>query len=528
MVGYEVYVRSFNDADGNGFGDLEGVRLRLEYLGWLGVDAVWITPFYPTPGYDAGYDVSDYTDVDPRHGTLEDFDRLVEEAHIRGLRVIVDMVPNHSSSHHYWFRQAVADPQGPYRNFYIWRDPGPGGGPPNNWVSHFGGPAWTLEPASGQYYCHLFLPEQPDLNWANPAVWREFDDILRFWCDRGVDGFRVDVAYGVCKDSSFRDNPQVRAVTAGMSPGEVFESFEHLYDLEQEESLEVFERWHRVVAPYGAILIGEVRTGSPKKMKGYVGDGGRFDFVFYLEPGWMGWEPAVLLERILEMHDSLPEAIGWVTDNHDQSRSVSRFGGGAVGERRSTALATLLMGLGGMPFIYQGQELGLPDGSVDVVDADDPITTRNAGAVGRDGARTVIPWEHGPGEGFTAAGQPWLVSQPREASQTVLSQRENGESPLHRYRDLLSVRKIQVDLTTAPAVHFHRTALQAGIRRGSAAIIANLGPDPASIALPHGEWSVVFSSSPGMGATMQGHVTAPPETTLLLATATEPTRTGSG
>jgi len=221
-VGYEVYIRSFADASGDGIGDLDGITSHLEYLAWLGIDAVWITPFYPSPGFDHGYDVSNYTDIDPIHGSLGDFDRLVDRAHSLGMRVVVDIVPNHSSSRHPWFLEAAKGPENAYRDFYIWRDPAPGGGPPNNWVSHFGGPTWTFDENSGQYYCHLFLPEQPDLNWDNGRVRGHFDEILRFWMDCGADGFRIDVVQGLIKSSEFADNPQLRPLRDGMTNWEVW------------------------------------------------------------------------------------------------------------------------------------------------------------------------------------------------------------------------------------------------------------------------------------------------------------------
>ena len=206
-IGYEIYPRSFADSNADGIGDIAGITERLEHLAWLGVDAVWVAPFYQSPGFDHGYDISDYRAIAPHHGTLDDFDAFVARAHELGLRAIVDLVPNHSSSHHEWFQQALQGKDNPYRDYYVWRDPAPDGGPPNNWLSHFGGPAWTLDEASGQYYCHLFLPEQPDLNWDNEAVRAEFDEILRFWCERGIDGFRIDVAHALVKDQAFPRQP---------------------------------------------------------------------------------------------------------------------------------------------------------------------------------------------------------------------------------------------------------------------------------------------------------------------------------
>ena len=295
---------------------------------WLGVDAVWISPFYVSPGFDHGYDVADYTDVDPKHGTLEDFDRLVQDAHDLGLRVVVDIVPNHSSSHHEWFQGALQGADNQYRDYYIWRDPAPDGGPPNNWVSHFGGPAWTLDPASGQYYCHLFLPEQPDLNWSNPAVVAAFDDILRFWCEHGADGFRIDVAHGLAKDPWFRDNPLLQPIDEGADPRLVFRSFEHRYDLDQNPNIEVFRRWHQVVEPYGAMLLGEVGPDDPVREARYHDEGAAIHRNFYLSIAWMDWDPMELRDKIRGMHLAAPDSTAWVLDSHDTPHATTRYGGG--------------------------------------------------------------------------------------------------------------------------------------------------------------------------------------------------------
>ncbi len=518
-VGYEVYIRSFADSSGDGIGDLEGVRRHLDHLVWLGVDAVWVTPFYESPGHDHGYDVSDYVGVNPIHGSLDDFDRLVSDAHDKGLKVIVDIVPNHSSVEHTWFREAVSDPSGPYRDFYIWRDPAPDGGPPNNWVSHFGGPAWTLDPGSDQYYCHLFLPEQPDLNWDNPGVLAAFDEILRFWCDRGVDGFRVDVAYGLAKDPEFRDNPQLRSITDDMGSGEIFEAFRHQHDIEQPRSLTIFRRWHEVVRPYDAILIGEVRTGDPELMTEYLGDGDLLDLVFYLEPGRMRWEPQVLLERLLAMRAAVPFGIAWVIDSHDRSRSPSRFGGGRRGALRSLAVTTLLMALDGMPFLYQGQELGLTDGVIDPADMEDPITTRNEGAVGRDGARTPMPWNDGPGNGFTAGAVAWLPAEPRLSAEKVAVQRDDPDSLLNRHRRLLAIRRSLPDLRHGEMEVFVRAATLVGLRRGRVIVVSNLGESTELVALPEDRWSVVFSSRRPAGGAAAGSIEVEAETTIILEVA---------
>ncbi|HEY8338341.1 MAG TPA: alpha-amylase family glycosyl hydrolase, partial [Egibacteraceae bacterium] len=234
-VGYEVYLRSFADSDGDGVGDLRGVLEHLDHLAWLGVDIVWVTPFFPSPMHDHGYDVADYCGVDPRFGTLADLDALVAAVHARGMRLLIDLVPNHTSSEHPWFRAARSSRDNPYRDYYVWRDPAPDGGPPNNWTSHFGGPAWTFDEATGQYWLHLFLPEQPDLNWANPAVADEFDAILRFWLERGVDGFRIDVAHALAKHPDLPDNPPADPADADADHAltDDFRRLQHIHDVNQ-------------------------------------------------------------------------------------------------------------------------------------------------------------------------------------------------------------------------------------------------------------------------------------------------------
>ena len=404
-VGYEIYIRSFADADGDGTGDLRCIADRLDYLEWLGVDALWITPFFPSPGFDHGYDVSNYVDVDPVHGNLSDFDRLVARAHDLSLRVVIDVVPNHSSSQHPWFTEALSGPQNPYRDFYIWRDPGGDGGPPNNWVSHFGGPAWTFDHASGQYYCHLFLPEQPDLNWESEAVRGHFDDVLRFWLDRDVDGFRIDVAHGLAKAADYADNPQLRTVYPDMSTLEVWDSFDHLHDVDQDLTVEIFRHWNQVVESHGAMLLGEIGVALPERIARYTRQGDALHAGFFLLPSRMEWDPAELISVIRAMFEAEPDHMAWVIDNHDQSRSATRFGGGVRGARRSLALTTLLFGLGGSPYLYQGQELGIGDGLVAQEDQADPIAVRNRHSSGRDGTRTAMPWDSGPANGFTS-GQP--------------------------------------------------------------------------------------------------------------------------
>jgi alpha-glucosidase len=516
-VGYEVYARSFADGNNDGVGDLDGIRQRLPYLTWLGVDAVWITPFYPSPGFDHGYDVADYMDVDAQHGTLDDFDRLVADAHALGLRIVVDVVPNHTSSHHRWFRSALESKDSPFRNHYIWRDPAPDGGLPNNWVSHFGGPAWTLDAASGQYYCHLFLPEQPDLNWSNPAVADEFDAILTFWCERGADGFRIDVAHGLAKDPWFRDNPLKTPITADMDPGEVFAAFEHRYDLDQNPNIEVYRRWNKVVAPYGAMLLGEVGPDVPVRVARYHDNGAAIHRNLFLQIGWLGWDPMEIRDRVQGMHLAGPDSTAWVLDSHDTSHATNRYGGGERGAHRALCVQTLLMALGGMPVLYQGEELGIGDGEVAPEDLTDPISTRNDGATGRDGARTVMPWDSGPTNGFNDGSAPWLRSTRRTEGQTVAGQRGDDNSFLERYRRLLALRRSQPDMWSVPLQWLDTDdSAMVALRRGDIVLAANLDEHDAVLRLPDGRWTGLFSSRCGAEpAAAEGRTVIPAETSII-------------
>lgn len=477
-IGYEVYVRSFADTNGDGIGDLPGITGKLAYLADLGVDVVWITPFFRSPGFDHGYDVSDYCDVDPKHGTLADWDALAAEAHRLGLRLFVDIVPNHSSSHHAWFKAAVADPTGPYRDYYLWRDPAPDGGPPNNWVSHFGGPAWTLDPGgSGQYYCHLFLPEQPDLNWANPAVMEEFARILRFWAGRGADGFRIDVAHGLCKDPSFADNPQLRPVTPGMHPMDVFASFDHVHDLHRHDTAVLFRQWRDAVHDHGSVLLGEMDTRNVERFAEFVADGTALHAGFVLQLGLGPWRPAHIVDTILEYQEKANGGCAWEVSNHDQARAVSRFGGGDVGLGRTLAVSTLMAALDGMFFLYEGEELGLPDATL-VGHVEDPMSARNGeGLWTRDVARGPMPWTTGPLNGFSQAATAWIDTAPLPPDLTVEHQQADPTSTWHRYHALSMLRRTYPELWQAPFELLHHTDTALVIRRGSLLVVGNLGPD---------------------------------------------------
>lgn len=514
-VGYEIYVRSFLDSNGDGMGDLAGINSKIDYLADLGVDVIWITPFYPSPGKDHGYDVANYVDIDPQFGTLADLDALVAAAHDRGLRVFADIVPNHTSDQHAWFQAAIADVNSPYRDYYLFRPAAANGGPPNNWVSHFGGPAWTLDPAgTGEYYCHLFLPEQPDLNWANPAVMDEFLAILRFWVGHGIDGFRIDVAHGLTKDPEFRDNPQIREITPGMHPTDIFESFDHVHDLHRVETTSIYKRWHEAIAAHGTILLGEMDTRNIERFREYVGVGAGLDGGFVLKVSSMIWHPESIISDLLTYDHAASGGAAWALSNHDQPRVVSRFGGGEGGVHRALAVMTIMIALDGITFLYQGEELGLPNAVV-VGDSEDPITTRNDGAAGRDVARGPVPWTDAANNGFTAASTAWLETEPLPTEFTVAAQVPDPYSTRHRYQQLIALRKRMPQLWKAPMEVFRRTDAELIIRRGDLMVVANLGAEAYDF-VPEGRFVIEFESRPG-GATIDvGRLRVQPESTVVI------------
>ncbi len=514
-VGYEVYIRSFQDTTGNGVGNLAGITQRLAYLAELGIDVVWVTPFFASPGYDNGYDVSDYLAVDPLLGTLADWDTLSVTAKQLGLRLFVDIVPNHTSSHHEWFRQAVADPTGPFRDYYVWADSAADGGPPNNWVSHFGGPAWTMDPGgSGQYYCHLFLPEQPDLNWANPKIMEEFTIILRTWCERGADGFRIDVAHGLTKDPELRDNPQLREVHEGMHPMDVFASFQHIYDLHRHETAVLFRQWRDAVADLGAVLVGEMDTRAVDRFAEYVKDQNALHAAFVLQVGLSDWEPEATITTMLEYQAKSNGGTAWEVSNHDQARAVSRYGGGETGLRRTLALTTLMGAFDGMLFIYQGEELGLPDAVV-VGHIDDPMSARNGeGVWSRDVARGPMPWSIDPDKGFTTASAAWLEIEPLPVELTADFQTDSPHSTWHDYRELIGLRKRHPALWQAPFEVLDQGAGHLIIGRGDLRIVGNLTEAP--IAAPALDGSdIVFQSASNAVSIVDGVTWVAAEATVI-------------
>jgi alpha-glucosidase len=435
-VVYQIYPRSFQDTDRDGVGDLQGIRQRLDYLAWLGVDAIWISPIYPSPMADFGYDVADYCDVDPIFGTLEEFDDLIADAHRRGLKLILDFVPNHTSDRHAWFLESRSSRENPKRDWYLWRDPKPDGSPPNNWVSNFGGSAWTFDEPTGQYYYHAFLREQPDLNWRNPAVREAMHAALRFWLKRGVDGFRVDVLWHLIKDAEFRDNPP----NPGWTPAQAeINRFLQLHNADQPEVLEVVEGMRRVIDEYDdRVLIGEIYLPLERLVAYYGKDLSGAHLPFNLQLIHTAWNATAIAALVAEYEAAIPEGgwPNWVLGNHDQARIAAR-----VGAAQARIAAMLLLTLRGTPTMYYADEIGLAKVEVPPDRARDPWERNEPGlGLGRDPARTPMQWTPEPKAGFTEA-QPWLPLDREHDRCNVATLREDTASILTLYRRLIALRR---------------------------------------------------------------------------------------
>jgi alpha-glucosidase len=491
-VVYQVYVRSFADADGDGVGDLAGITDRLPYLRDLGVDAVWLTPFYPSPQRDHGYDVSDFCGVDPLFGTLEDADKLLVRAHDLGLRVIIDLVPNHTSDEHPWFREALAaGPGSAARDRYMFRTGrADGEEPPNNWQSVFGGSAWTRVGDTDQWYLHLFDTSQPDLNWENPEVAAMFDDTIRFWLDRGVDGLRVDVAHGLVKDEHLRDQVVTAAERAALETASMVDvviADEPMWD--QPGVHDVYRRWHRILAEYDGdrMAVAEAWARTTEAMARYVRDGElhqAFNFLWLLAE-WSAQDMGRVIEETLSAFGAVGGEPTWVLSNHDVSRHPTRYGGGPTGLARARAATLVSLALPGSAYLYQGEELGLEDVDVAPEDRQDPSWFRT-GKPGRDGCRVPIPWAGDrPPYGFgPGTEQPWIPQPADWAQLTVEAQAADPESTLNFYRRALACRREHA-AGLGDEVEVEVTDDVLTLRRGSLTVVLNCGADPAP--LPPGE-----------------------------------------
>jgi len=515
-VVYQIYPRSFADTNGDGVGDLAGILEHLDHLAGrpdsLGVDAIWLSPFFPSPDFDFGYDVADYVGVDPKYGSLADFERLVEGCHARGMKVVIDLVLNHSSSQHAWFQASRASRDGPYADWYIWRD-SPGRSTtgarraPNNWRSFFGGPAWTWDEARGQFYMHTFLPQQPDLNWRNPAVREALLGVVRTWLDRGVDGFRLDVFNTFFKDERLRSNPR-RVGRRGLWSWQ-----HHRYDRNQPELLDLLRELREIVDQHpGRMSVGELFDGSLAEAAPLIQPGHLvFDWSLIQVP----WSAAAF-RRAIETRDAVFGAERWpanVLSNHDQPRHASRLAptaavaaSGYEGDARARVAATLLLTLRGTPFLYYGEELGLRNLRIPNAEALDP-PARRANVLfpwwNRDQARGPMPWNAQPGAGFTS-GRPWLPLPPDFAQRNVAAESADERSVLNTYRALLRLRRATPALERGAqelVAQDHPDALTYRRTEGDAGAFVALNfasrRVPVSVpAAPAGRtWRVVFSTA---------------------------------
>jgi alpha-glucosidase len=438
---YEVYPRSFQDSNGDGIGDLQGILQRLDYLTSLGIEAVWIAPFYPSPMADFGYDIADYCNVDPIFGKLDDFDKLLAAIHERGLKLIVDFVPNHTSDQHPWFLESRSSTTNPKRDWYLWHDPGPDGGPPNNWLSNFGGPAWTKD--GSQYYYHSFLKQQPDVNWRNPELRVAMYNVLRFWLDRGVDGFRVDVMWMLIKDDQYRDNP-VNPASAPDSPASV--RLLPVYNTNRPEVHAIVADMRALLDSYGGrLLIGETYLPFDQLATYYGKDlkGAQLPFNFHLM--LCAWTADGIAEIVKEYEAALPVGAwpNWVIGNHDQPRIGTR-----IGRAKSRIAAMLLLTLRGTPTMYYGDEIGMTDVVISTAEVQDPAEKNEPGkGQGRDPERTPMQWDNSTMAGFTE-GTPWLRLAADCETVNVAALSGQSDSVLSLYRTLIGLRNSHTALNT--------------------------------------------------------------------------------
>ena len=438
---YQVYPRSFMDSNGDGIGDLRGIQSKLDYLQWLGVDAIWISPIFPSPMADFGYDVSDYTDIDPIFGTLAEFDALLADVHARGMKLLLDYVPNHTSDRHPWFIESRSSRTNAKRDWYLWRDPAPGGGPPNNWRANFGGDAWEWDEKTGQYYYHAFLKEQPDLNWPNAEVQRAMLDVMRFWLDRGVDGFRVDVMHHLIKDTDFRDNPPNPDWQPGMSP---YRELLTTYTADLPEVQEIVALMRGVVEEYDdRMMVGEIYLPVERLMAYYGASerGAHLPFNFQLiRLPWKAKEVAQAVERYEALLPSYAWP-NWVLGNHDKPRIATR-----AGAAQARVAAMLLLTLRGTPTMYYGDEIGMHDVPIPPDRVRDPFEKNVPGlGLGRDPVRTPMQWTGGNNAGFSIA-EPWLPVAEEYRERNVAKEREDSTSLLTLYRRLIELRRSEAAL----------------------------------------------------------------------------------
>ena len=483
---YEIYPRSFQDSDGDGVGDLNGILKRLDYLVLLGVDAIWISPIYPSPMADFGYDVADYCGIHLQFGNMEDFDRLLKEAHGRGLKVILDFVPNHTSDQHPWFLESRSSRNHPKRDWYIWRNE------PNNWLSNFGGPGWEYDEATGQYYLHSFLKQQPDLNWRNPAVKAAMFDVLRFWLRKGVDGFRVDVMWMMIKDDQFRDNPPNPGYRMGQPS---FTRLLPVYNSDRPEIHDLVAEMRAVVDEFGErVLIGEIYLPVPKLMAYYGADlrGANLPFNFHLLQ--CAWSAQEVGQVIADYQAALPAGAwpNWVLGNHDNARIATR-----IGARQARVAAMLLLTLPGTITMYYGEELGMCNVPIPPDQVKDTFEKIEPGlGLGRDPERTPMPWDGSPTGGFTT-GWPWLPLGDEHEIVNVAQMEREDNSIMQLYRNLIQTRQTYRTLVSGKLAGVHAENHVLRYERSGHGqrllVVLNMAPEPAQVAVS-GSGTVLIST----------------------------------
>ncbi|HEY3843323.1 MAG TPA: alpha-amylase family glycosyl hydrolase [Acidimicrobiales bacterium] len=510
-VFYQIYPRSFADSNGDGVGDLPGVISRLDHLADLGIAGIWLSPVTVSPNRDWGYDVADYCDIDPDYGTLGDLATLIEEAGRRGIRILLDLVPNHTSDQHPWFIDARSGRGAAHRDWYVWSDPAPGGGPPNNWVSVFGGSAWELDTPSGQYFLHNFELQQPDLNWWSDDVRRAFDDIVRFWWDRGVAGFRIDVCNMMIKDAELRDNPPA---TEDDPLDQQFMGVKAVYNSDRPEAHDILQRWRVIADSYdpGRLLIGETNVEQLPTLMQFYGNGhnelhGGFNFVFINAP----LEAGALRQVVEDTESILPEGAWpiWTGSNHDVSRLATRWAGGDPAKVRGALL--ILLTLRGTPFLYQGDEIGLTDGPVTQADLLDAVGIRYWPHYrGRDAERTPMPWANTPGGGFTDPGvRPWLpMGDPAQCN--VADQAGDPDSVLAFTRRAIALRTGSDDLAVGEYRSLPSPEGTWAFARGAQTVVA-LNLSDTSCQIDGVSGTVALATDRAVeGSTVTGTLTLPP------------------
>ncbi len=510
---YQIYPRSFADSDGDGLGDLPGIISHLDYLADLGVDALWLSPIYPSPDKDFGYDVSDYCDIDPRFGSLADFDRLVAEAHRRGIRVILDMVMNHSSDQHAWFKESRSSRGNPKRNWYIWKDPAPsifplfrrrrgeskkGAGVPNNWQASFGGKAWEYDSLTGQYYLHLFTKEQPDVNWRNPEVHKAQLDVFRFWMERGVDGFRLDVFNACFKHPDLPNNPSKFGLRG-------FDRQRHIYDIDQPEMIPLLNELRALLDTYPErYAVGETYLATPQKAVSYCGPEklhAAFSFDFTWTELIYPWNPRWIVQQITRREETFNAAGIWPTtvmSNHDLPRAAGRYARGEDDAQAKIAMA-LLLTLRGTPFLYYGEEIGMRDIHLRRNEIMDPPGKHYWPIYkGRDGCRSPMQWNDTTYAGFSAT-EPWLPVNSNYVHRNVLAQRADPDSIFNFTKKLLALRKEIPALRRGDLVPLETPrGVLAYLRQAeeqSVLVVMNFGAGYKEYIPPDGRWRVIFTNA---------------------------------